>query len=42
MAVTANHESPDLVAANIAPDPYHGFSFVFSGIDLNLRHEITV
>ncbi len=42
MAVTANQERPDLVAANIAPDPYHGFSFVFSGIDINLRHEITV
>lgn len=41
-SVTANQYRPDLVAANIAPNPEHGFSFSITGIDTNLRHEITV
>ena len=29
-ACVSNENRPDLVAANVAPDPFHGFSFVLS------------
>lgn len=40
--VTANENRPDLVTGGITPDPYHGFSFSISGLDLTRAHEIIV
>ncbi len=40
--VTANQSRPDLVQAGVCPNPEHGFSFSFVGINMNLRHEVIV